>query len=64
MKKVIITIDTVNAAFSDEEDDGNTPGAEVARILRELAKKFDNGFIPQTVKDANGNTVGTCKIKG
>lgn len=59
MKKVTITIDTTNDAF--EESD--RPGIEVARILRDLAKKFDSGVIPQKVMDANGNTVGTCKVK-
>lgn len=59
MKKVTITIDTTNAAFEDE----SRPSVEVARILRELSTKFDNGVIPQKIYDANGNAVGTCKVK-
>lgn len=55
-----LNIDTDNAAFQD--GDGN---AEIARILRDLAERFDisgrttdNG----TVRDTNGNTVGAYVV--
>jgi hypothetical protein len=56
-----ITIDTGNAAFSD----GNK-GAEVARILRELADRLDDSgaeVLPVTLRDYNGNRVGEAKGK-
>lgn len=55
-----IRFDTENAAF----DDGNRE-CEVARILRELADKIENGGATgmfQNVFDANGNVVGTFKL--
>jgi len=44
-----------NAAF------GDWPSIEVARIMRELAKRVDGDCEGRegTVRDANGNTVGT-----
>jgi hypothetical protein len=46
-----------NAAFADE------PATECARILRELADKFEAGgpdceYISENIRDINGNTVG------
>lgn len=49
---ITITIDTGNQAFDD------TPGIEVARMLRELATKLEAGNVPETLKDINGNTCG------
>lgn len=55
---ITITINTGNAAFSDD------PGAETARILRALADKFEAGRGGDVSKlmDANGNKVGTVSI--
>jgi hypothetical protein len=52
-----LTIDCNNAAF--EED----AAAEVARILRTLASKLENGqtYFPN-VFDINGNTVGLAQL--
>jgi hypothetical protein len=48
-----LTFKTDNAAFADY------PGAESARILREMADKIDGrGFVSAPVRDVNGNTVG------
>ena len=50
-----------NAAFGDE------PGAEVARILTELARKVAGGFFEQDtgiLRDENGNAVGTWDWEG
>lgn len=53
-KDVRITIDTGNAAF----DDGNRE-AEVARILREAADRIEAGAEDFTLRDINGNKVGS-----
>lgn len=50
-----------NAAFGDE------PGAEVARILAELAGKVSGGFFDRDtgiLHDENGNAVGTWDWEG
>lgn len=47
-----VQIQTGNAAF-----DGNDL-AECARILREAAKRLDNGDERGFLRDFNGNTVG------
>lgn len=53
---ISITLSTDNAAFEEHE------GAEIARILRDLARKYEGTTYaeeyPVTVRDANGNTVG------
>jgi len=57
MRKLIIQIEMENAAFEDDA------GAEVARILREIADKAEAGVIVATVgtaRDINGNIVGGC----
>lgn len=47
-----------NAAFAD--GDGR---AEVARILRDVAQRIENGENPpHHIRDANGNTVGFAKL--
>lgn len=53
-----LTIDTTNAAFDD------SPEQEVARILRELAKRIEARGLPpargvDVLRDTNGNMVGT-----
>lgn len=58
---ITIKIDTDNAAFED------SPGYEVARILRQLADKinqFDGlaGYIK--LYDVNGNKVGAFEVEG
>lgn len=60
--KVAITIACDNAAFEDD------PGAEVARILHNLAERIANyGPIAPgdfwAIKDANGNKVGVAKVE-
>jgi hypothetical protein len=54
-----LTIDNLgNAVFSDD------PQAEVARILRELAEKLEDGVEFGNIKDLNGNTVGSFSFSG
>jgi hypothetical protein len=57
-----IKIEMDNAAFEDD------PTAEVARILREVAKRIDGHphFSPghdQPLRDANGNEVGYITVE-
>lgn len=60
MNKFTLTIDTDSAAF-----DGQLR-YEVARILYDTAGKlaYDVADLPITLRDANGNTVGTAQLKG
>ena len=59
MDKVIIEIDTTNAAF--EGYDGHL---EVARILRKLADDLENEVGGEILRDINGNRVGIIKMLG
>ena len=60
MDQVTITITTGNAAFGTEEFEQN---AEIARILRKLADKFEQGDQPEFPVDANGNRVGRVEYE-
>lgn len=56
---VTINIRTENDAFQDGRG-----GAEIARILRKLAKDIehqDTTFVLINLYDENGNRVGSCK---
>lgn len=60
--KTTISINMGNDAFTDH------PGGEVARILRDLAARLDmdgsfgqHGY-EETLRDYNGNTVGTISV--
>lgn len=53
-----LRIKTGNAAFGDE------PGTEIARILRGLADKIEDGHRMVYLTDYNGNTVGHAEYKG
>lgn len=54
-----LKIKTGNAAFQDAGDDGK---AEVARILREIADKLENGQEGGACMDGNGNRVGEWSL--
>jgi hypothetical protein len=60
MKSITITINTENAAFSDNP-------AEVGNILRNLASMADAGRLTRTMdlhlRDSNGNKIGSVMIK-
>lgn len=53
-----LTIDTGNAAFEDEGK-----GCEIARILRAIADKVENGAESGKAVDLNGNTVGRFEVE-
>ena len=60
-----ITIDTANAAFTD---DGNGGASECSRILHKLANRLEDRGMPRELnswplKDSNGNTVGRCSAR-
>lgn len=57
-----VRIETKNAAFDSDDEGGEAKRVEVARILRELADRFEQGSeasIP--LFDANGNKVGRAE---
>ena len=54
--KFVLEMGLDNAAFSDD------PGAEVARILRAAADKFEAGEDYTALMDLNGNKVGTAEM--
>ena len=64
-----IKIDCGNDAFTDPRDGSTTPdsaASELARILRAIADKIDNGQdyrMFQTILDVNGNDVGRYALK-
>jgi len=55
-----LEIETSNAAFGD--DDRQEKLAEIARIIRLLADRLDNGQDEGKVHDINGNRVGTFEL--
>ena len=54
--KATIHIEMDNAAFEDD------PGVELARILRETARKIEEGYWAGQCYDINGNQVGNFDI--
>lgn len=60
-----VSIHCGNAAF-DDFDGHYDPGAELARILREIADRVERGDLSgyyETIRDANGNDVGRWGLK-
>ena len=56
-----LTIKTGNAAFHDEDENGDHQAAamlECARILREAANRLECGSDCESLRDYNGNKVG------
>jgi len=54
---ITIEISSGGAAFVDEG-----PREEIARILRELAIRIEEGQTPTIVRDLNGNKCGTVAM--
>lgn len=48
----------------DNDAFGDTPGIEVAAMLREIADAVEEGAEACPIFDANGNTVGQYAFKG
>ena len=55
-----IVFDTSNAYYADYD----YPHMNIARTLREIAEKIENGQAYGKVRDGNGNLVGTFDIDG
>lgn len=53
-----LTVDMGNAAFDE------APSPELARILRDVATRVEDGEREGAVRDVNGNKVGTFKVVG
>jgi len=53
-----VKIKTQNAAF-----DGDDKALELARLLREIAQRLEEGQTRGEVRDTNGNTVGAFACK-
>ena len=47
-----LTIETGNASFADD------PNEELARMLEKVAQRLRDGWLRDSLRDANGNTVG------
>lgn len=52
MESIVIRMATRNAAFEEGAE------TEVARILKELAHRIENGARPEKLRDFNGNVIG------
>lgn len=69
MTTFTVNIKCDNAAFANDDGDDTTPESaapELARILREIAQKIEDGYDYdkfQTIRDINGNDVGRYAIK-
>ena len=61
--KFIVEIDCDNAAFMND-DSAPVNGQELARILRDIADKAENGQNVDgiTLRDINGNSVGMSQF--
>ena len=58
MERIIITIETGNAAFEE------SPTGEIGRILRDLAERFEqDGLLhDRQLYDINGNDCGCVQV--
>lgn len=59
--KIVIKLDTNNAAFTEIGDDSSFPN-EVNRILRKMAQDVAAGFKRGFLRDINGNRVGQFTV--
>lgn len=61
-----IKFSTSNSAFGeyDENDvqDESGKSYEIVRILKDIAKKVENGYEYGTIMDINGNKIGSWRI--
>ena len=55
-----VNVETDNAAFGDREPEPAC--AECARIVRIIAGELDAGRLSGSIRDVNGNRVGTWEL--
>ena len=55
--KFKLEIETGNAAFKE-----NGLFGEISRILGEVSDSMASGFVPEKLKDLNGNTCGSIEF--
>lgn len=58
MSELTITINTDGAAF-----EGHDRGPELARILRKIGQRLNNGGTEGVALDTNGNTCGRWEVR-
>lgn len=58
IEKVKIEIETLGSAFQEDE---YSFSYEIARILKQLANRLENGGQPGYLMDINGNKVGSVE---
>lgn len=56
MKRFTLSVDLSNAAFDED------PHAELGRLLKEASRRVAQGDTAGSMRDYNGNHVGTWKI--
>ena len=57
-RRLVVRLRLDDAAFAEDEP------AEVARILREVAKDVANGYQGDGLRDINGNSIGAWQLLG
>jgi len=69
--KLLISIDTGNAAFSDmltdqdrsrKEDQADAKRRECAFVLKQAIQKLEAGYESGSLRDSNGNHVGNYRF--
>lgn len=57
-----IEFSTDSAAFSEGMDDGEVNVYEIAEVVRDVARKIDRNATSGTIRDRNGNTIGSWSL--
>lgn len=62
--KFVLAIQCDNAAFGDEDDEDRDTvlAAEVASILKNTARRIEDGSEYMRLHDSNGNAVGVAQF--
>ena len=60
--KLVLEIACGSAAFG-ESPESDEFGYEVARILRHVADRFEQGYTSVYMNDSNGNLIGHASVK-
>lgn len=60
---LLVGIEIKGAALRDDPESGSISSEEVARILRDLADRVEDGGNYFSLRDYNGNTVGSAEYR-